>query len=89
MVQFHTPTEMIGLQGVKIHYLRCLKKIAEFLPGLTYNCYIQKMSKPDKRYMVYDASGMKTAYHVFESKEQIEDFFEELDERGEAFDART
>ena len=78
------------MDGVKTHDLRCLKEVAQFKPGETYTCYIQKMSKPDKRLMVYNSSGIsKTAYHVFETEKEIEQHFEELDERGEAFAART
>jgi hypothetical protein len=77
MVDFQTPTKLSGLQNVKIHDLMCLKNVAQFKAGSNYDCYIQKMSSPDKRYMVYTASGLNTAYHVFDSKEQIEEFFSE------------
>lgn len=89
MIDFQTPTRESGLTNVKQHKLKCLKEVAKFLPGITYTCYIQKMTSGDKRYMVYTSSGIETKYHVFESKEEIEDHFEELDERGVAFAART
>lgn len=78
MITLHTPTVQYGTTEAKRHDLRCLKEISGFKETKKYLFYIQRMSKPDNRYMVYTSSGVETNYAVFNNLEHIEKHFEEI-----------